>query len=225
MRAVCPLVLLLAAACDRGSGPTTSPAASAASTAAKSPPTAGSTDEPTVVTTNQSPTDDAALLKRLCKDAACAGPFSLIDVYRDSDQAPQVFVFRGDLRRCSHPPTSYFNATGKKIFVQANKPVVPGSAEATRFEEEQQGGSGWAEEGRIPFLLQAVQVAREVRCWFWGRGTGPIRGTTLERSRPGSGHWPIRGTTLERSRPGPLLGAHRSETENPRIRALSSNLR
>ncbi len=49
---------------------------------------------------------------------------------------PKVYVFRGDLQRCSHPPTSYFDATGKQVLVQALKPVVPGSAEAKRFQDE-----------------------------------------------------------------------------------------
>ena len=128
------LILLAAFGCERGSTSAATSAERPREPGVPSGPSGGSVGSVQPAIAGEP--GDAEVLKRLCKEATCAGPFSSIEVYRGSEGKPQVYVFSGDLQRCSHPPTSYFDATGRKILVQANKPVVPGSSEAKRFEDE-----------------------------------------------------------------------------------------
>jgi hypothetical protein len=58
---------------------------------------------------------DQALLARLCGRAHCSGPLARLEVFNDSKGQPTRIRFRGDFRRCSHPPAIYFDMTGKQL--------------------------------------------------------------------------------------------------------------
>lgn len=70
----------------------------------------------------------------ICKSAPCSGPMSTIEVWRTSKAAVGVYYHHGDIQRCSHPPSVFFDAAGKQLDAIPMQPVEPGSAEAQRFQ-------------------------------------------------------------------------------------------
>jgi hypothetical protein len=78
---------------------------------------------------------DLALLQQLCAMATCAGPLSVVTVYRTADGEPALYVHRGDLGVCSHPPWTYFDAFGEQVLVQPERPVSS-MQEADQFANE-----------------------------------------------------------------------------------------
>jgi len=58
---------------------------------------------------------DRELFARLCGLAQCSGRFARLEVFQDSKGQPARIRFRGDFRRCSHPPTIYFDMAGKEL--------------------------------------------------------------------------------------------------------------
>jgi hypothetical protein len=76
-----------------------------------------------------------AVVNRLCKTATCSGKFASITTFV-KDGAVSVYRFEGDMSVCSHPPWSYFDKNGKELLVQAERPIVPGSPDAKKFEDE-----------------------------------------------------------------------------------------
>lgn len=77
-------------------------------------------------------------LTRVCSTAPCAGPMAHVDVWRTRAGRVALYVHQGDISRCSHPPTAYFDALGKEVLTQAQRPVAPGSADAKRFADERE---------------------------------------------------------------------------------------
>jgi len=58
-----------------------------------------------------------------CAVAACSGPLSSVIVWRDADGALKVIEHRGDLSRCSHPPSTWLDPAGAVVLVQGEEPV------------------------------------------------------------------------------------------------------
>ena len=76
------------------------------------------------------------IVERVCKTATCSGELASIEVWRTERGQIGRYVHRGDIERCSHPPTTVFDASGKELGAIANQPVVPGSEDARRFDEQ-----------------------------------------------------------------------------------------
>jgi hypothetical protein len=95
---------------------------------------------------------DRALLERICREATCAGEFSYVIVYRDKDDVPVVYAHFGDLRRCSHPPATYFDKDFKQVLVQAERPVRD-AEDAKQFQDERD------------VVLSELVEGEEIRCW------------------------------------------------------------
>jgi cytochrome c peroxidase len=80
---------------------------------------------------------------RIVCNATCGGAFAFVTPYRDAAGRLVRLELRGDIRRCSHPPTLFFDAAGDQTAVIPNRPVVPGSDEAlglVAVREAQTGG-------------------------------------------------------------------------------------
>jgi hypothetical protein len=92
-----------------------------------------------------------AVVSRLCKTATCSGKFAGITTFV-KDGAISVYRFEGDLSTCSHPPWSYFDNNGKQLLVQAERPIVPGSPDAKKFEDERNA------------VLQGLSEGPHLRC-------------------------------------------------------------
>lgn len=58
---------------------------------------------------------DQELFARMCAQTQCSGPFARLELFHDSKGQPVRIRFRGDFRRCSHPPTIYFDVSGKEL--------------------------------------------------------------------------------------------------------------
>lgn len=138
-RATIALTLVVTAGCSetRSTPPPQTSAGSTATTVpvASAPPPASGVrpDEHGMPEPLSTPT-----LTRVCSTAPCAGPMSLIDVWRTRTGRVALYVHQGDISRCSHPPTVYFDALGKEVLTQAQRPVAPGSADAKRFADERE---------------------------------------------------------------------------------------
>lgn len=139
-RATIALTLLFAAGCSetRSTPPPQTSAGGMAATApvasAPPPPASGvRPDEHGMPEPLSTPT-----LSRVCSTAPCAGPMSRIDVWRTRTGRVALYVHHGDISRCSHPPSVYFDALGKEVLTQAERPVAPGSADAKRFADERE---------------------------------------------------------------------------------------
>lgn len=76
------------------------------------------------------------VVERICAEANCAGPMSSIDVWSDAEGKVALYVHQGDIHRCSHPPTTYYDAAGRPLLTQAMRPIVPGSEDARKMKEE-----------------------------------------------------------------------------------------
>jgi hypothetical protein len=61
------------------------------------------------------------------------GRFASVTVFRDAEGRTARLVLDGDLEVCSHPPRRYFDARGEETLVIAERPIVPGSAEANQL--------------------------------------------------------------------------------------------
>lgn len=57
-----------------------------------------------------------------------------VTVWRDAARKVRTLELSGDIERCSHPPTVFFDANGEKLDAIPMKPVVPGSAEAAKYQ-------------------------------------------------------------------------------------------
>jgi hypothetical protein len=97
--------------------------ASAAATAGGVRPDEGGPPEPVSVPT----------IAKLCGGAACAGPFSRVRVFYKGN-AIYRYAHDGDLQKCSHPPTTVFEKTGKEVGGIAEEPIVRGSAREKEVE-------------------------------------------------------------------------------------------
>jgi hypothetical protein len=60
---------------------------------------------------------DRALFARLCSTADCNGTFARLEVFHDAAGRLAIVRYRGDFRRCSHPPAIYFDKEGKQLAV------------------------------------------------------------------------------------------------------------
>ena len=80
--------------------------------------------------------DETALVAQLCHTSACAGPMSVISVYRKPG-APHsaIYVHEGDISVCSHPPWSYFDQAGKQVLSQGEHPIAS-AEEGRRYQAE-----------------------------------------------------------------------------------------
>ncbi len=73
-------------------------------------------------------------LRKMCAAAPCTGPFDTVIVWRTPQGRVGAYEHRGDIRRCSHPPTGFYDRSGTEISAIPEKPVVPGSAEQKGFQ-------------------------------------------------------------------------------------------
>jgi hypothetical protein len=115
--AACHRSTTASAAGDGSSAPVTAPSESGGESSSASGATAASTE----------------LVKKICATATCAGPMARVTVFRDKTGAVRSLELDGDIRRCSHPPTLFFDASGNQVDAIPMKPVVPGSDEAKHF--------------------------------------------------------------------------------------------
>ena len=63
----------------------------------------------------------------------CGGANASIRVFRDSQRRIGSLRFDGDLGRCSHPPSIYFDPRGRQLGIIPFKPLVKGSPEHRRI--------------------------------------------------------------------------------------------
>jgi hypothetical protein len=108
----------------------TSTSGSPSSSQVTSTSEAPSSSQPTVA-----PSVDAEIVKTICKDGTCGGPGASVTLWRDAASKTKRFVLNGAIARCSHPPTTIFDETGKEVAAVANKPVAPDSPEAQKIRE------------------------------------------------------------------------------------------
>ena len=106
------VVALLLAACHKSDGPSSNGNESA-------PASSGVAQNP--------------LVAEVCKKAVCTGRMAQITLWRDKQGAVRVLEYAGDIQRCSHPPTVFYDASGKEIAAIPNKPVAVGSDEQKKF--------------------------------------------------------------------------------------------
>jgi hypothetical protein len=52
-----------------------------------------------------------------------------VEVWRTAEAKVGRYVHQGDLQRCSHPPSAFFDESGKELGAIENQPVERGSAE------------------------------------------------------------------------------------------------
>jgi hypothetical protein len=65
----------------------------------------------------------------------CADDLAQLVSYRDPKGAIAIVTVQGSPARCSHPPLRFLGPDGTERAVVPLKPVVPGSEEATQFDE------------------------------------------------------------------------------------------
>ena len=73
------------------------------------------------------------VVRTICSASPCTGKLARVLVWRDAKGRVGAFEVRGDIERCSHPPTLFYDAAGKQTGVIPMKPVTPGSPEAKGF--------------------------------------------------------------------------------------------
>ena len=54
----------------------------------------------------------------------CLGPLSSVQVWRTADGAVHRLLYSGDIRRCSHPPSTWFSAEGTLLEMVPSEPVT-----------------------------------------------------------------------------------------------------
>src|SRR5262249_23930880 len=62
------------------------------------------------------------VVEKICKAADCSGTGSRIWVLR-KDNRIERYLHHGDIRRCSHPPSTYFDRDGKEVGAMPMRPV------------------------------------------------------------------------------------------------------
>jgi hypothetical protein len=91
---------------------------------------------------------DRDLFVRLCTRAQCAGTFARLETFHDAGGRLARIRFRGDFRRCSHPPAIYFDGAGRELdgvddWLRIDKDSV---ANSERFHAEMTKGLTLAQE-------------------------------------------------------------------------------
>lgn len=67
------------------------------------------------------------VIAKICAAAPCSGEFARLRVFY-LPQGIHRYAHDGDIRRCSHPPTTVYDREGKEVGAIPLEPIVPGSA-------------------------------------------------------------------------------------------------
>lgn len=123
---------LVCGGCERGAAPTSRGAAPSTTPPAE-PGSQEHEPAPGHTASSKAPDAITALARRVCAKAPCSGELAEVVVWRDQGGAISTVEHRGDLARCSHPPTVFFDAKRERLEAIPMQPVAPGSEEAKGF--------------------------------------------------------------------------------------------
>jgi hypothetical protein len=56
----------------------------------------------------------------------CGGPLASMEVWRDAQEEIALYIYDGDISRCSHPPRIWYDKNGKELATVGSNPVGPG---------------------------------------------------------------------------------------------------
>ncbi len=69
--------------------------------------------------------DEAVVLRTICM-GTCSGPFARATAWKDAAGATSLYVYDGDINRCSHPPRIYYDRFGREVGRVGSGPVPQG---------------------------------------------------------------------------------------------------
>jgi hypothetical protein len=66
-----------------------------------------------------------AVIAKICMDS-CTGPMARLTAWLEPGGAPALFVYDGDINRCSHPWRIWYDRQGKELAVVGSGPLPEG---------------------------------------------------------------------------------------------------
>jgi hypothetical protein len=75
--------------------------------------------------THVDPATSAHVVETICA-GTCGGPLASMEVWRDAQEEIAVYVYDGDISRCSHPPRIWYDKDGEELATVASNPIGPG---------------------------------------------------------------------------------------------------